>query len=258
MKKEFDKRFGIIEYNSTYYKSCAIFKKDEFYSDAEKEVLVKNVKNKEGKIKKFYVPCVNADFNTDIITEYKKCEKEIKNEKNQNVNDLKIHKNRYYLKVVKQNSELENNDKILTFILFNSSFANHFKIDPTIQNCAYLTFIRYKKENYDGFEILNLFSIRNSENILKDTNVKDDNIDFIEKHLLKKSGSKIVLAWGYSNQQKCPKRIKLLLSKIDNKNLKQISNKNNEDKIMHPDNRAWIRNPFKDYAIITDYIKNQL
>ena len=72
----------------------------------------------------------------------------------------KVPKYRPYLKVVKGNrtkEEIIQEQDILTFVLFNPSFANQFTLDDTIKNCAYVT----SKKRYSGFEILNLLNIRN-------------------------------------------------------------------------------------------------
>ena len=252
----YDKKYGIIKYNNNLYKSYAVFEKGVFYKRNELNDLTQNVKDKEGQIKKFFVPDIEVNCGSefkqeDLQQEHKKYERYYKNLNKYQIDKTKIHKNRYYLKIVKNGCEIETNDNILTFILFNSSYANQFKLDPTIQNCAYLAF----KNGYDGFEIFNLFSIRNSVNKLEDSAECDENINFIVKKLSKKENPEIILAWGYGNQQKCPQRVSLLLSKINNKNLKQISTRQDKRKMMHPDNRGWnrIQKTFKDNAIITDF-----
>ena len=143
-------------------------------------------------------------------------------------------------------------DSILTFILFNSSYANQFKIDPTLQNCAYLTFEKYK--NYDGFEIFFFFSKRNSVNKLEDSGQLDENIKFIKEKLSKRNNPEIVLAWGYGKEKDYEERINLVLNILKGKDLKQITHKDDKSKMMHPGQLAWVKKGgFKNNAIITNF-----
>ena len=124
----------------------------------------------------------------------------------------------------------------------------------------------YKKYNkYSGFEIFNLFSIRNSENILNDTQIDERNLMLIETILSSRKSKEIILAWGHGKNKTYPNAIKSLIKKIGDGNLKQISHSlDDEHKMMHPDNRAWINKNiwgkkvgFKKYAKIVDYINIQ-
>ena len=255
MQANCDKRYGIIKYDNKFYKSCAIFEENDFYNSDELEILTKNVKYPERKIKNFFVSNENVDYN-NIEQEYSRIQRIITN---QPIDEEKIHKYRYYLKIVKRNCDINIKSNLLTFILFNSSYANQFKIDPTIQNCAYLTYKKYNK--YSGFEIFNLFSIRNSENILNDTQIDERNLMLIETILSSRESKEIVLAWGHGKNKTYPNAIKSLMKKIGDGNFKQISHSlDSEHKMMHPDNRAWINKNswgeaigFNNYAEITHY-----
>ena len=239
---EYDKKYGIIKYNKNLYKSYAVFEEGVFYNKNELNDLTKNVKDKKRQIKKFFVPDIKIDYSSDLKQEYKKYEKYYKGLDKHSIDKPKIHKNRYYLKVVKNDCEINTNDNILTFILFNSSYANQFKLDPTIQNCAYLTFEKYSEKNYKGFEIFNLFSIRNSVNELCDTDDTDENVDLIKKELSKRENPEIVFAWGYGKEKDYKGRIKSvkdILRKMNINNLNQLVHQSNITKMMHPGNLSW-------------------
>ncbi len=251
VKEKFEERFGIIKYNDRFYKTYAVFGKDCYCSSRDINALIKNRKEdgQNKQINKFYVPSKNANHNLikaeDLQKEFIECNNAIKKE-----TITQILKDRYYLKVFKPNIKYNKNEKILTFILFNSSYANQFKIDPTIQNCAYLTF----KNGYNGFEIFNLFSIRNSVNKLGDSAKCDDNIKFIAKMLSERKNPEIIFAWGYGKGNDYQKRIGLLLENLKNiRNTKQIIIKGDNDrKMMHPGNQSWNarKKPFKKNAEI--------
>lgn len=200
---ELDIREGVIKLQDKFYKSQAVFIKDEYYSKNELEKICKNIKNKKEKL---YVPD-NLDVKkAEIKEEYKNYlnfKKEIKNKK-----DLKILKYRPYLKVVKPECSIDETKNILTFVLFNPSYANQYMLDETIKNCAHLSF---DNKNYNGFEVLNLFCNRDSKvNLLpgeykkigkekvficdKKASAKENSYYTYEKAVFKD----VVLACGYS------------------------------------------------------------
>jgi len=186
---EFDIREGVILLQDKYYKSRAVFVKDEYYKKSELDKICKNSKNKRERL---YVP-ENVIKSDKIEIEYKNYEfqnYEFQNYILKDIKELKILKYRPYLKVVKSECSIDETENILTFVLFNPSFANQYMLDETIKNCAYLTF---KNNEYNGFEILNLFSLRDSK-VNKKTAEKDCEYYFYEKVIFQN----VVLAWGYS------------------------------------------------------------
>lgn len=153
-----------------------------------------NEPNEQKKIKflqKMYVP-TDDNLSSEDYNNWK-CSLDINNPKN-----AKLYKYRYYLKVAKTEEGLKNNGNILTFILFNPSYANQYTLDPTINNCAHITF---NLCSYDGFEILNLLNIRTTSiDNLDNTNC--NNLDLYKDDIKKiMSFHDVVLAWGVSSSK---------------------------------------------------------
>lgn len=219
---EFDIREGVIKLWDEFYKSQAVFVKNKYYTKAEINKICKGYNDKKEKL---YVPCCDDVIKSDSPEVEFRNYLEFKAKGLKSKKRLKIHKYRPYLKVVKNECNLEEEENILTFILFNPSFANQYMLDETIKNCAYLTF---KNKNYNGFEILNLFCLRDSKvNLFP---VKYKKIGKEKEFILdKKSASKtaiyyfykntlfkdVVLAWGYSEFK--TKTAKLRFNKINKK-----------------------------------------
>lgn len=108
----------------------------------------------------------------------------------------KLYKHRLSYKTV-----WDENEQVLTFIMFNPSTANQYTTDPTINNCIKLAKKGVDDIKFGGIEIYNLITIRHPsvietmklyvKNAKKHTSVNPlwgENFDFQEKH--------ICLAWG--------------------------------------------------------------
>jgi len=106
-------------------------------------------------------------------------------------------------RMLKTKSEAPN-PKLMTWIGLNPSTADHKRLDPTTRRC-----IKYAKEwGYDGYVMLNAFSVRSTEpsgirtfvpNTIREIN------DYIIKTTVRKS-SLIIACWGnhatYENRSK--------------------------------------------------------
>ena len=159
-----------------------------------------------------------------------------------NVGDLKYkitiewkekRKYRTYYKAVLANIE-QNKEKLLTFVLFNPSTADEYKFDKTLLNCEKIA----RLTGYNGFEIYNLLSIKNSkvkaavsdENKAKAYNINTLQIDFSNKD--------IVLAWGSFSGDKNKPFIRNIVKEFINKIPKDVYTfcKNTKDYPFHPKN----------------------
>ena len=182
------------------------------------------------------------------------------------------YRRRYYY--VEKLNDNENGKKII-FVLFNCSTSNPDKLDATVKNCGLLA----KKNNYSQIEVLNLFSVRNSnvDEINEDDLINDDfNFKFITELLKSRKNCNIVLAWGYGKESKKMKSSKankdiIIVNKIEkfrrnisnfktHNNIKYLSykfdteEKDNYLKQRHPGNFAWNSiGGFKNFAVLTDY-----
>lgn len=260
VSEDFDIKYGVIKYQNQLFKSCAVFLNSEYYTKKELNKICNNLKNKELKLKNLYVT------NSDDVKKSACLDEEYKNYlefKNNGINDkkeLKILKYRYYLKVVKRECNINEQEKILTFVLFNPSYANQYQLDSTIKNCAYLTF---ENKKYNGFEILNLFACRDSNVELfkrKYRNFKDKKISVLDKQAVSKElilfnssetvFKEVVLAWGCSEFKKDMAKIRwsVINERYKNPKTKYYALANN-DKInsYHLGNEYWnsIHLPFK-------------
>ena len=150
----------------------------------------------------------------------------------------------------------ENDGKTLTFILYNPSYANPEEIDDTIYNCLKLA----KKNDYSNVEILNLFSLRQTESVTEDLMKENKlNSEFLENYIGSKKHDEnysFVAAWGRGKENSkktkeyCQKIYAHLKEKdtyyigINTDNIKQQINR-------HPDNRVWNgMGGFDDIAIL--------
>lgn len=161
--------------------------------------------------------------------------------------DNKAFKHRYYAYYDKRKNKSDKS-KVITFILFNPSFANPKTNDYTVNNCLRLA----KKEGYNAIEIINLFSYRST--VVKSECASDNttNIKFIRELLTNKKNTSIVLAWGFGKKEKsfCKNVIQEIedsLTKIDKScallriSVKQkiINTFSQSDKVLHPANSTW-------------------
>lgn len=183
----------------------------------------------------------NKNGNTEIIVSGK-----WKNLHNQYVQKLEVdgtaYKYRIYYKTTWNNVE---KPKLLTFIMLNPSTANQYSNDQTVNNCIKVA----KKSNYDGIEILNIYSLRHpafaeiKDILLTEGNPKGINYDMAQFE-------NVVLAWG--NKKVSPKNNPTLFEKL-NKAKKifilgvedyskiKIGYKYNPSQIRHPGTMAWTR-----------------
>lgn len=159
--------------------------------------------------------------------------------------DNKIPKYRLYYKVTWGNSGALN---ILTFVMYNPSYANQYLFDETIQNCIKIAV----NEKYDGIQILNIFSIRYPKIKFVEKYTGDKNPNDIDCYLNKIEIKNVVLAWGnkkiaYNDNPKLFNRIKkaealyILGVKDVNKIKKDYIQKYNPTQIRHPHNLAWTK-----------------
>lgn len=262
---KFEEKKGVICIQNTeqcgnfkYYKSLAIFSEEKYKKeDIDKITENLNEQEKNKKIKKIFVPEIQLNTNSSLKEEYNQYIA-YKNKLNVEILKEKIHKYRPYLKIVKPNiTDINNESNILTFILFNPSTANHYELDDTVANCAYLTF--EKENNYNGFEILNLFDIRDPkiDLILQKIDKEESvNSEFEYNNITCK---KIFLGWGCSNKKYSKKRIVALRNAFSNL-YEKFSDKYEElfvlkapkdgdlCKTWHFGNQCWNRKnlPFKD------------
>lgn len=172
-----------------------------------------------------------------IFSEETYTDSEIKEFKNGNKFNKYKYKHRYYaLYKISNNDNKEN--KSLTFILYNPSYANPENIDETIANCIELA----KKKSCSNVEIINLFSLRQTESSKQDLeNTNSTNKEFLNEYI-KILGNDIVAAWGCGKDNKhkeyCEEIYDCLKSKnaffigIDVKEINQQINR-------HPDKRVW-------------------
>ena len=157
----------------------------------------------------------------------------------------KVPKYRPYLKVVKGNrtkEEIIQEQDILTFVLFNPSYANQFTLDDTIKNCAYVT----SKKRYSGFEILNLLNIRNPNinNIIPNSidNIYNCYFDIKDIIIFKN----VVLAWGvsknkyFNEMENSWNNFFKLFHKQDTKYF-YLQKDSDKDKTRHLGNQGWNR-----------------
>lgn len=108
------------------------------------------------------------------------------------------YKHRYFASYKISNSD---NNNSLTFILYNSSYANPEEKDDSISNCIELA----KKYSYSTVEIVNLFSLRQTTSKMKDLNDTNNiNKQFLKEYIssIKNEKDGIVLAWGYGKELK--------------------------------------------------------
>ena len=157
--------------------------------------------------------------------------------------DGNAYKYRLYYKTVWNDAKKSSN--LLTFIMLNPSTANQYSNDPSVNNCIK---IAKKCNEYDGIEVLNVYSLRHPDfakikDLIKngEGNPSDINYDIAKC-------KNVVLAWGN-------KKIKLnekLFAKIKSSSTIYILGVNdatkidkdykfNKNQIRHPDNRAWTR-----------------
>lgn len=180
------------------------------------------------------------ELNTECIFdgEWNKSDKQINNEYLKKLSvDGTPYKYRVYYKTIWNNVK---NPQILSFIMLNPSTATQHTPDPSVKNCINIA----KKEDFDGIEVLNIYSLRhpvfnNIKEILENKgNPQNINYDFAKL-------KDVVLAWGDKlvNNNLLFDAIKkksqnLYILTVADKN-KISSNFNYTDKIRHPDNRAW-------------------
>lgn len=142
------------------------------------------------------------------------------------------YKHRYYALYKKP----EGNNSTLTFILYNPSYANPEEIDDTIKNCITLA------QGYGNIEILNLFSLRQTESSQKDLKKYNSiNSQFLDDYL-NSINNDIVAAWGCGKDNKHKKYCNKIYDYLKNKNAffigidtEQLDQQINR----HPDKRVW-------------------
>ena len=157
------------------------------------------------------------------------------------------YRHRYYACYdLRKNNE---DKKVLTFILFNPSTANPTKADPTVKNCIKLA----SDKNYNFVEIINLYSVRDSEVSKKCIENNSINNDFINIFIKKRKNNAYVKAWGFGKENKtfCKEQvnyIETLLSekkeenasiKVFRLNVKEKAIENLRKKILHPAASTW-------------------
>lgn len=92
----------------------------------------------------------------------------------------------------------------VTFILYNPSYANPENSDETISNCIELA----KQNSYSNIEIINLFSLRQTESSKQDLkNTNSINKEFLNEYI-KNLENDIVAAWGCGKDNKHKKYCK--------------------------------------------------
>lgn len=137
----------------------------------------------------------------------------------------------------------DKDEKTLTFILYNPSSANPEQLDATISKCIELA----KKNDYGNVEILNLFSLRqtnSSPKVLNESNSINSQYlkDYLKDIQDNDKNHDIVVAWGcgkdtkhkkYCNEiRNCLKEENTFYIGIDVKKINQQINR-------HPDPRVW-------------------
>lgn len=136
------------------------------------------------------------------------------------------------------------NENLLTFIMYNPSTADTEKEDSTIKNCKCVA----QKYKYNAIEILNLYSFINSKPTNKDTNNNEINEIFIKEFIDKKENVDIVIAWGFGKEKNFDscyiENIKNLILKKESFNKYIVNVKNNKinelkNKNLHPANSTW-------------------
>lgn len=143
----------------------------------------------------------------------------------------------------------ESKENLLTFIMLNPSTADQYSNDPSVNNCIK---IAKKCGNYNGIEVLNVYSLRHpnySKIVDCIKNGKGNPNDIVYQAKCKN----VVLAWGnkkvklnekLQNKILGAQHIYILGAKEQNKINKDFVdnyNKNKLNQIRHPDNRAWTR-----------------
>lgn len=191
-------------------------------------------------IKKYYDKNDIKIYNLDKRAKYNKSILEnLKNYPGQH--NSKVFKYRPYFKAVKNSSDI-NTQNILTFILYNPSYANQNFLDDTIQNCAKLS----QKENFDGFEILNLFNIRNPKIDKINVCTKDVNYDYDFPEGIP-TFKKVFLAFGCREYGQEEMQIlnnnlnKLLKYQKEETKYFVISREGEKERTKHFGNLAWIK-----------------
>ena len=158
------------------------------------------------------------------------------------------YKHRYYAYYDLRMSK-EEDEKLLTFILFNPSFANVSDCDPTISNCIRLA---QKSNLFNAIEVLNIYSYRCATVSKKCIEGNETNKDFIKEYLSPQknlsSQKNLVEAWGFGKENKKIfkndiEEIKEIISKYSHKkyklNVKKDVLNTLNDKIFHPAGSSW-------------------
>jgi len=113
--------------------------------------MINNVKKYEAEVKEYKV-IVKYDANVYNETE-------INNDKH--MEKLKVDGKAYKNRLEYEGIWDKNNNKRLTYILFNPSTANQYCPDPTISNCIKIT--KALKEKYGGIIVYNTFTVRHPD-----------------------------------------------------------------------------------------------
>lgn len=135
------------------------------------------------------------------------------------------------------------NENLLTFIMYNPSTADTEKEDPTIKNCKCIA-----EKRYNAIEILNLYSYVNSKPINENIGNNKINESFIKEFIDKQENVNIVIAWGFGKEKKFDscyiENIKNLILKKESFNKYIVNVKDDEinelkNKNLHPANSTW-------------------
>ena len=150
------------------------------------------------------------------------------------------YKYRLYYKTLWQNKK---NPRLLSFVMLNPSLASQYSVDCSVSNCIKIA----KDENFDGIEVLNVYSLRHPKYkkfksyVKTNGNPKNLNYDFAEL-------KNVVLAWGSEDVYNS-----ILFKEIRDKaeNLYRLVVKDkgkiaqnynyNEKALRHPNNMAWTK-----------------
>lgn len=231
---------GYIKIDKKTYKSLAVYCEEEF--SLTQCIKVNSFKNKQ-ELKKMYVPT------EENLKNYKTWKKNLCIE-NVDSQKAKLYKYRKYLKVVNENCDIFQEKNILTFVLFNPSSANQYTLDPTIQNCEYIT-SNWRNKKFNGFEILNLLNIRATTT---DKISTEEYKKIISYNDIEYIFNDVIIACGKRSEYL--KELNDLWRNLVGSNnkstnyyyLSYINDKGNEiNKTWHLDNRGWNRKscPFK-------------